>query len=206
MLQKETLSRLNNLGIPAYNGLPKIIPKVYRTPIEVAKRINIFAIFLAITDSPDSINFFAQLINEQGMVDCLTQSEKDILSRGTLLKQEEIDISWYQEGLYALCWCLGLTTKFDLLQEEADLETIFPLIPPEVDINQFIQEAKLIDFRLIVLETEFYYGVHWALRHPESWLKYEYEKYSISIIRERRKALEWVIDNSVDWDFISLDT
>lgn len=209
MLSNQTIDRLNKLGVPTNSALPKVVIKSLRTSVEVAKRINIFGVFIAICDDPKSIPFFKKLIEEQDMVNVLSKSEKIILNRGKILRQEEIDKSWYQEGLYALSWCLGIIEKIELPQNEANLNPIFPHLPPEIDIKKFVDNAKLIDDQEVLQETEFYYGLHWALRHPESWSilnKLKYKKYNLSIVRERRKSFEWLIDDSLEWDDISLDT
>lgn len=209
MVSDQVVKRLNSLGIPVCENLPKVEGKSIRTAKEVAQRVNVLGVLLAISDDVNSIPFFRDLLDNQGMLDCLSPVESRIVYSGKLSKQEEIDLSWVQESLYALVWCLGLFSEMNNPVREAELNQIFPMLPPEVDLNQFVSNAKLIDVGKIVEEVEFYYDLHWARRHPESWSffnKPKFDKYKISVIRERRKALEWVIDSRVSWDEISLDT
>lgn len=108
-----------------------------------------------------------------------------------------------------MVWCLGIIEEMSSPKFEANLSEIFDLLPPEVELEEFIAKANLIGDHLVLKELEYYYGLHWAVRHPESWRllnKLKCKKYNISVIRERRKALEWVIDNTSDWDDITLDT
>ena len=90
---------------------------------------------------------------------------------------------------------------------EANLDKVDKMLPPEVQYSKFISNVSLRDLSSIIEETEYYYGLHWAIRHPEARNTNKHVKsLNLSIIRERRRALEWVIDNSLDWDDIQLDT
>ncbi len=200
---------LKKLGVPFNSNLPKLDNNKFKSSKDVAIRVNIMNVFIAICDNPKSIPFFNNLIKEQGLYDFLSESEKVILERGKFLKQEEIDISWYQESLFVLCWCLDIIDKVESPLKEVKLEQIFSSIPPEVDLDKFIQTSKLIDGDRIKLELYFYYAIHWALKHPNEWSffnKLKYAKFDISIIKERRKALEWVFDENIDWDEVTMDT
>jgi hypothetical protein len=201
-----TINRLIKEGVPVNKGLPEIIIKKVRTSKDVGVRINILGVFLAISDDSKSIKFFKKLLKEQDMLDYLTATEKLILESEKLTEQQEIDLSWNQESMYALSWCLGIASKMSSPTVESDLHSIFKYLPPEVDLKSFLDKCNLIDNQNILEELEYYYGLHWAVRHPESWSFLKVNKFKISIIRERRKAMEWVLDNSLIWDDIPLDT
>lgn len=209
MLKTITLNRLLKEGIPTNKVLPAVTLKKVRSAQAVARRINILGVFVAISNDPSSLSFFKNLLKEQNMLDFLSEGEKSILKKGELSKQEEIDISWYQESLYTLSWCLGLFKEMKSAKSEANLDEIFELLPPEVELEEFIEKSKLIEAQVILEELEYYYGLHWAVRHPESWRllnKLKCKKYKMSVIRERRKALEWIIDDTSEWDDIPLNT
>lgn len=208
-MEDVTLKRLFQEGVPVNRGLPGIVLKQVRSGRAVATRINILGVFLAIANDSKSLVFFKSLLRDQNMMSFLSGSEKDILDKEYLSNQEEIDLSWYQESLYALSWCLGIVPKMGSAKGEASIDSIFRYLPPEVELEEFIRTAKLIDEKLIVEELEYYYRLHWAVRHPESWgvfNRLKCKSYKISVIRERRRALEWVVDNNLEWDDISLDT
>ena len=204
-----TTNRLEREGIPVNRKLPEIRIKTNRTSKEVAIRLNILGIFLAISDDSSSIVFFRKLLQEQEMYKFLTDTEKRILENGHLTKQEEIDLSWNQESMYALSWCLGIVSEMAEPIFEADLDNIFKFLPPEVDLDVFLEKSKLVNAQIILQELDYYYNLHWAIRHPESWsfMKIKkMKKYKMSIVRERRKGLEWVHNSELIWDDISLDT
>ncbi len=204
-----TFNRLIKEGVPLNRALPEIAIKKARISKDVGIRLNILGIFHAISDDSKSIKFFYELIEEQGMHDYLTNTEKLILQSEKLTKQQSIDLSWNQESMYALSWCLGIVSKMSTPTAESDLNSIFKYLPPELDLLIFLDKYNLIDNKAILKELDYYYNLHWAVRHPETWgiLKFnELKRYKISIIRERRKALEWVLNESLIWDDIALDT
>lgn len=209
MISTKTIKRLESLGIPVKSDLPSLEGKKSRTAKDVATRVNILGMLIAVADDKRSLSFFKDLLSQQGMNDFLTEKERSIFEKGDLTKQEEINWSWSQESLYALSWSLGLFSAMRTPTKEAPLDDFFKHLPPEVALNRFIDAAQLIDFDQIVLETEFYYALHWAKRHPESWNsanKLSNKDLLLSAIMERRKALEWLIDDTLEWDDISLDT
>ena len=209
MLQEKTINRLKSLGIPVNRNLPNVDLKSVRSGIAVAQRVNILGVLLAVSNDEKSIPFFKDLLEKQDMMEFLSPFEKELLLKNKLTKQEEIEISWSQESLYGLAWCLGLFSDMNIPIKEAELSPIFKLLPPEVDLPKFLSNAQLVNNEKLLEEAEFYYALHWAKRHPESWSlfnRHKFNKYRISIIRERRRALEWVIDMSIEWDEISLDT
>lgn len=209
MLKATTINKLKSDKIPVNDFLPPLEVRRLRSSEVVANRVNILGIFIAICDDSNSIPFFKDLIKKQALITYLSDSEKIILEKGQLSEQEEIDKSWYRESLYCLCWCLGIFEEMIPPKQEADIYPIFNYIPPEVDLGRFVEKATLIKKSKISDEAEYYYGLHWAIRHPESWnilSNRRRKKYSISIVRERRRALEWVIDDQLNWDEVSLDT
>ena len=209
MLRDHTVKKLKREWVPVNTSLPGIKVKRTRSAKEVAMRANILGVFVAIANDPGSVGYFKNLLSEMNMDGALAESERKVLSKGKLTEKEEIDLSWSQESLYAISWCLGIFKEMNSPSKEADLIQMFPGLPPEVELEPFLAKAKLIDKESIVEELEYYYGLQWAIRHPESWSllnKFKRKKYHLSVIRERRRALEWINDDQLAWDDISLDT
>lgn len=209
MLKEVTIKRLRQEGIPVNLNLPPLENRIIRSVNEVARRINIMAIFHAISEDEDSIPFFAKHIEEQDLQSDLSQIEKDVLRRGVLSEQEEINFSWYQESIVALLWSIRVVDKMQSIRNEMKLSSLYKFMPPEVNLTEFISLAILRSEKEILEEAEFYYCCHWALRHPEVWGlfgKRKMKNFNFSVILERRKALEWVLEKTLDWDEIPLDT
>jgi hypothetical protein len=209
MLKTSVIQRLKKLGVPTNPHLPPIEETAFREASDVAKRINILGIFIAISDDQKSIPFFKELIGEQRMEGELTGIEEAVLRAESLTDQQEIEFSWYKESLYALSWCLAIFDEMTPPLNESTLLKIYEYLPPEVNLNSFVSSAHFREKATILEETEYYYGVHWAIRHPESWgllQRRKLKKLNLSVVRERRRALEWVINKSLSWDEISLDT
>lgn len=209
MLKPVTLLRLKQQGIPVNASLPGVVSTQVRPVKEIAMRAVVLGVFIAIANDPKSVGYFNDLLSEMKMTEALSDHEKAILKKGKLTAQQEIDLSWSQESLYAISWCLGIFPQMNAATGEADLKQMFPGLPPEVELEQFLATAKLIDTQLIIEELEYYYGLHWAVRHPESWSwlnRYKCKKYNMSVIRERRRALEWINNAQLSWDDIPLNT
>lgn len=209
MLKPVTLLRLKEQGIPVNAALPEVVSTHIRPVKEIAMRAVILGVFIAIANDPKSVDYFNGLLSEMKMTEALSEHEKEILKKGRLTAQQEVDLSWSQESLYAISWCLGIFPRMNAATGEADLKQMFPGLPPEVELEQFLATAKLIDKQQIIEELEYYYGLHWAVRHPENWswlYRFKSKKYNMSVIRERRRALEWINDGRLSWDDISLNT
>lgn len=209
MTNQVVLKRLKEYGIPINLGMPEVNKSDLRDKVLVAKRINILSIFYAISENPESISFFKKLITDQGMESLLTTREQSVLNKQLLTTQQEIDFSWHKESIYTLAWSLGHIKKLIFPNQEINISTLYSSIPPEVELKVFISRSEYINHEQIYNEVEFYYRLHWALRHPESWSilnRYKMKKLNLSVVIERRKALEWIIGSSVGWDEVSLDT
>ncbi|MCC7245531.1 MAG: DUF4272 domain-containing protein [Saprospiraceae bacterium] len=209
MLNNSLIQELALLGIPVNFNMPEVEAQQIRSDIEVGGRIVILSIFYAISQEKESITFFNKYIQDEDLEHFLTNRESTVLNSGCMSEQDEIDFSWNKESVNCLCWCAGLVSRMNLPIAEIDISSFYHFLPPEVDLHQFIKATKLIYTEKLLYQAEFYYRMHWALRHPEAWI-FENgnhpEEYKLSIVVERRKSLEWVLNSGLQWDDISLDT
>ena len=204
-MRSETEKTFKKLVIPLNKNLPNIDKTNIRVVQDIAIRANIFGIFIAICDDPNSISFFNDLITKQNIFNHLFESEKKILKRLKITKKEQIEKSWYQEGLYVLCWVLGVIDKMELPKKEAKLSALYEFLPPEKEFSEFVNNATMIKPDLIYDEADFYYCLNWAMNHPEVWSifnKFKYHTYNSSVVLERRKVLDWVLNDNSNWDEI----
>ena len=210
MLNQNVISRLEKMKIPINENLPEVEPASSRDSKAIAIRTVILSVLLAISDDKNSLLFFKDFLISEGLFSHLSSYENSLFLNKPLTERDEINLSWSQEGLYALSWCLGIFSDMSLPFGEGDLEPVFPFLPPEVDVNSFFDTSTVISEQKILEELEFYYRLHWAKRHPEAWSFQsrisKFKKLNMSVIIERRRALEWVIDSSLDWDQINLNT
>ena len=83
-----------------------------------------------------------------------------------------------------------------------DLASKFP--KPFTDPTEFIKSAQLRPFSEIYQQADIHYRLHWAARN--AGLSGSSFPVSESLIRERRRALDWVIGVEADWDEMPSDT
>jgi len=146
-------------------------------------------------------------LEEERLWNNLLDLEKTYFSKTIYSKQEIIDFSWHKECLYTLCWIGGIIEELDMPFEECSLDSIFSKIPPEITVDNFIDNFHYISNNTIIETADLYYRIHSTTHHPELW-KESKKAYmlNMSVIRERRRTFEWVLDDKTIWTDISLDT
>jgi hypothetical protein len=125
--------------------------------------------------------------------------ERDLISRDEHTEQEKIDAQWLEECMQSFAWCLGLAPLEPLKYCNEDLSSKFPA--PFADPTDFIRSATLRPFDDIYRQADLHYRLHWAARHSDSDFPV-----SEGLLRERRRALDWVIGVEADWDEVPSDT
>jgi hypothetical protein len=221
ILEKIRLKNLDVLRAAGYEVNPNLplldLPERLRSIEEIAQRINILHIFYTIQlEGRESLNFFSDLIRKKDWGKYLSSQEKKLLQNKNLSKQDLVKISWYKESIYALLW--SCKQVYDIKEvSEIDISDFYRLMPPELDFEKFLKALKLRDISAICDVLDYYYNLHWIAKHQvikesSSWLsrlnlrKKENLLLNESLIRGRRKALEWVLYGDQDWDIVNLDT
>jgi hypothetical protein len=120
-------------------------------------------------------------------------------------RQDALQFSWRYECVHVLLWALGFVPELnpahvvaDVAQEAALLATLRPA--------GLAQQAKLRPPGELLDQADLYYRLDWAATQLR--LKGEpHDKINGSVIRERRRALEWLIGpRDRAWDDVRLDT
>ena len=122
-------------------------------------------------------------------MDYASKHERDMLTRESVTAQEKIDSEWLTECMQSFSWCLGLADLNPLNHCDDNLVPCYP--SPHEDPSSFIESAELKPFAEIHEQADLHYRLHWAARNAR--LKQEDFPVSESIIRKRRRALDWVI-------------
>jgi hypothetical protein len=111
-----------------------------------------------------------------------------------------IDFSWYQESLYAMLWAVNIIKEMKFPSEESSISNYLQFLPPDKKVKVFLKELRLKGTEDIIQELDFYYNLHWIVKRENKGL-------NKSVVFERRKSLEWIVDSSItDWDNIYLST
>lgn len=145
---------------------------------------------------------------QNGVLSALSHRERDILaSDGDLEEQERTDLYWYIEALWALAWVGAFIPN---LRPTEPVGNNLAALLPDIRVNESETNFRSA-FRLRPVDSLFsmldlYYRSHWYARDGQL-NGYATEPFSLDVIMERRKALEWVSDSTIeDWDDTPADT
>ena len=147
-------------------------------------------------------------IEANGLAGHLSESERALLQKknGELSKQELVDLYWYIEGLWALMWVGSLIPDLPIDRPVEDhMATLTPNLQRKEDGTKFSRNMQIRPYEDLYRMLDLYYRAHW---YTEDGRINGYLTGQIDgdIIMERRKALEWVMDRTVEWDDVPLDT
>jgi hypothetical protein len=147
-------------------------------------------------------------INANKLATYLSPSERALLQKRNedLSEQDAANLKWSIEALWALIWAGELVADLPIDTHVPDtMAAMIPNLQRNEGGEKFSQRMHLRPFAELYQMLDLYYRTHWF---TEDGRINGYETGAISgdIVMERRKALEWLLDASVDWDDISLDT
>ena len=131
----------------------------------------------------------------------VTPYEKKCLGTFSISEQDKANYQWMAEASQALAWSLGLVEMDHFKHCDDDLITKIPL---ESDPTEFIESAKLRPIEDIQKEVDLLYRMHWYARNNQ--LQGKQSQLSLSIIMERRRAIDWVYGTAEEWEDIDLST
>lgn len=131
----------------------------------------------------------------------VTSSEKKSLRDFSISEQEKANYQWMCEAVQALAWSLGLVEMDHFTHCDNDL---ISKIPMDVDPGEFIKSAKLRPIEDIQQQVDLLYRMHWYAKN--SRLEGKSCQLDLSIIMERRRAIDWVYGTAEDWYDVDLST
>ena len=147
-------------------------------------------------------------IEQYGLTSSLSEYEKELLEKKNedVTEQENINLYWNIEALWALMWVGNLIDDLPIDKRVEDYQAeLCPNLERGEDDSKFRQTMKIRTKEEIFRKLDLYFRAHWYTFNGEL-NKYSTGKMDNSVIMERRKALEWIIDNNLDWDNIPLNT
>ncbi|UTY58316.1 DUF4272 domain-containing protein [Massilia sp. erpn] len=202
-LKSQNEEQLRTLGVgvnphlPCIESLEEVEP---RSASDVAKQLVALSYMIRIGyDYPiaEAREGLAQL----GLLDILGSTAKKILASGELTEQQKIDLTWQAEAAQSLAWALGMTELDHTRPCDEDLADRTPFGEGE---REFIQAAQLRPMSEIQQQADLIYRMHWYAVNCR--LVGEACVLNESIIRERRRALDWMYGVAEDWDQVPMDT
>ena len=206
-IKKANTKKLNKQGLKVIDHLPLLDAPSFRSDEAVARRsLAMMGIIQLMFEAPN--DFIREWLTDNDLIDELTKHEKHLLdtSFDELNEQEQIDLHWTIECLWAFTWIGNKHKELTLNTSIEDtLAAMFPSIEDNESVDEFIKDYKLRPEAEIFSMLDYFYRAHWVARN-NNLNGIEDDKVNLSIIMERRRALEWVCDSSLEWDDVSLDT
>ena len=131
----------------------------------------------------------------------VTRREAALFERPSLNDQERVDCTWLVEAIQALAWSLGLVEMDHRRLADDDLSQRLKF---QQDPKALIACATLRPIQEIQQQCDRLYRLHWYARN--SRLVGKETIISESVVRERRRALDWTYGVEPDWDEVPGDT
>ena len=146
-------------------------------------------------------------IEKYGFASHLSKREAKLIEipNDDLSSQQLTDAYWNIEALWALLWVGSMIDDLPFDQPIGDaMASLCPELHNDQDPAKFANEMVIRNTESLFSQLDLHYRLHWWAKHPSG------DKESVQIDRdiilERRKALEWVLDNRVEWDEVDLST
>lgn len=118
-------------------------------------------------------------------------------------RQDIVDIVWTYEAYWSVIWALDLITDKECKDASkvcnAERAMAISGLIPELDL-------KLRSVEKILDMLDLFYCYHWACVEKQIKPETKTGKLNSEIVVERRRGLEWLINEEKDWNHISLDT
>ncbi len=202
-IKNKNTEYLASLGIkvpehlPLIESLDEVSP---RSSTDVASRLCAIAYVIGLGFDVNGSELMVQ-IEKYNLVHFVSDYEKELLERKSVEGQDKINMTWLTESAQSLAWCIGLVVLDHFTHCDDDLAD---QIPFKTDPSDFITNAKLRPIEEIQEQSDLLYRMHWYARNCS--LTGKECEFSMSIISERRKAIDWVYGLEENWDEVPSDT
>ena len=193
-----------NVGGEILDWLPTIDLAEPRSQDEIINRALILnAMFQLHMNAPK--HYIANWLEDNYLLHALTPTEAAILSsQDALTEEKHYELYWSLESLWAIAWATDLIDDLPFNHEVgSELAMLSPNLQLNEDGSKYINTMQLRSIESVYAMTDLYYRVHWwvnnAVRTNQSTDGVIY-----NVVKERRKALEWILDRNKVWDQMDL--
>ncbi|MFA5793679.1 MAG: DUF4272 domain-containing protein [Candidatus Brocadiia bacterium] len=202
--RQASIQRLSKFGIKIPGHLPLIENNSELNPRskdEVIGKICAFGyvIGMGYTDKTDDL---IASIDKYKLWPYVSQFQAKCLKNpGSITKQDKTNFMWLAECVYAFAWCLKIV-ELDCTKTCPD--NLADLTVPGHTPDEFMKNKEMRSLEEIQQEADFHYCLHWY----EQQCRIDGKKGLVGegVIWERRRALDWTIGVSNDWDDMPSDT
>ncbi len=152
----------------------------------------------------ESKEFFYKLLLNYNVENELLEKEKRLFENA-YSEQDVIDVVWTYETYWSLVWALGLIKDIKKPNGICDCQKAITLVSDCSSYEAFRKKCKLRPVEEILDMLDLYYRYHWACVEKRLRPETNIGDLNPEVVMERRKGLEWLIDDIYEWDEISLD-
>ena len=203
----KSIAAIKDLGLPYTDHLPVVEEEATikpRSPEEIAERALALAI-AAVKGEANDQEFVDSLIERYSAKQLFTPAEHAFISNHSPTKQQLIDFTWQYECVHVLLWSLGHIEKLQPPNQICDVPGDIAIIK-DLGREKLSSTARPRPLSEILDQADYYYRFHWAVIELRLNGKSS-DKANEGIIRERHKALNWLIRYmDQNWDDITTDT
>lgn len=186
-----------NRSLPLIEDLSEVSPQSGKS---VAFRASALGYLVALGFGAPSQDVMDD-IERFGLLPSLTRREAMLFEKAELSEQERIDCKWLAEGACALAWCLRLV---EMDHRHLCSDDLADSLGFGEDPKEVIKSATLRPIVEIQQECDLLYRLHWYARN--CGLLGTDSAISESLVRERRRAIDWAYGVEADWDEVPGDT
>lgn len=143
-------------------------------------------------------------IDREGLRGSLSAAELEFLSGTGYMHQ--LTMRMQIHSLYTLAWCTSLVSDFSVLARlPDDLATHVPSVTKSEPSGSFLSRLVLRPIDEMLVQLDAGYCLDWAYEDAYLSLKQVRGRNLGPSVRQRRKALEWLMQGC-NWDEVRLDT
>jgi hypothetical protein len=201
-VRRESQRTITSLGGALCDWLPRLDRTHPRDTLECARRALVMNAMIQIHFGAPTL-IVKTWIEANALADSLSKRERTILatSDDELTDQDLADLFWYIEALWAFVWVGGLIDDLPIDRPVgSELASLMPDLRVGEAADGFLLKFAQRPAAEIYQQLDLYYLAHWYARDGQL-NKRDTTPFSLDIIMERRKALEWVMDSTItDWD------
>jgi hypothetical protein len=205
----KSLAVVKAMGLPCLEKLPVIEDEAQvqdRTPKEVAERC-VAVVLCAVkgeTQGEDQ-KLVDDLVRRFSADQYFSPSEAKFINNKTPDRQELVDYCWRYECAHVFLWALGHIEQLKPANEICDVAHDVEIMR-DLGASAFVDKARLRTKSEILDMADLYYRLHWSAIDLRLKGKTS-DKVDEGIIRERHRALNWLIRYmQQEWDDVTTDT
>ena len=206
-VKARSMAEVARLGGKAIEWLPVIEETTPRTGEALADRaLALNALVGYAYEAPAPM--LREWIVANGLTQALSPEEAALLRKESeeLTEQERIELTWSPEAIAALLWAGGLLDGLPL-DGELSMEAFgsLPTVGRGESGQAFRRRVRLRPYAELYAMRDLYYRAHWFARDG-SLNGHDTGVFVAGVVVERRRALEWLLDETQAWDDVDLST